>query len=131
MSDETQVSDGRSEEMQRVDSSGISSSVRLLLDGWVSDIHKKRESSSGYNRIIGFLKQVLTEFFAYSIVGVAFAALLYVLSLVSPFRTMLPSVWVAFPLTMGATISTLFLATWDSWLRPSNEDAETESREAK
>lgn len=96
------------------------STVSDFWDGWVENIVQERKSDSGSIRLLGFVRQIATEFVIYTIIGMIFATFCLLVHKITPFILM-PNAWYAYPMYVGATISLLFLAGHDKWIRPKEE----------
>lgn len=86
-------------------------------DQWVETIVEERKSNSGSIRLLGFFRQLVTEFTVNVTFGVFFATSSYVIDLATPFILM-PNVWYAYPMYVGAAVSLLFITAHDKWVRP-------------
>lgn len=86
-------------------------------DEWVDTIVQERKSDSGSIRLLGFVRQLATEFVVNLTFGITFATSAYLVDTFSPFILM-PNAWYAFPMYVGAAISLLFITSHDKWIRP-------------
>ncbi|MFC7080991.1 hypothetical protein [Halorussus caseinilyticus] len=89
-------------------------------DEWVESIVRERKSDSGSIRLLGFFRQIVTEFIVYLLFGIIFSTFVLVIDLFTPFILM-PNAWYAYPMYIGAAVSLLFITGHDKWLRPEEE----------